>query len=98
MQGKNDGVLNWARNVRMGTQLASNEAPPGLELGTFAGGCFWGLELKFQREPGVKNTSVGYAQGQKESPSYEEVCSGRTGHTEAVQVSFTARFVLSWVF
>lgn len=70
----------------MGCELASNEPPPGYELGTFAGGCFWGLELKFQRVPGVVKTSVGYANGSAENPTYEQVCSGRTGHTEAVQV------------
>ena len=51
-----------------------------------AGGCFWGLELAYQREPGVTATSVGYTQGSVEGPSYQAVCSGRTGHTEAVQV------------
>lgn len=53
----------------------------------FAGGCFWGLELAYQRIPGVTHTSVGYTAGQKENPSYQEVCTGRTGHTEAVQVT-----------
>jgi methionine-S-sulfoxide reductase len=75
-----------ARATRMGCELAPKEAPPGKELATFAGGCFWGLELKFMREPGVEKTSSGYTQGETEKPTYEEVCSGRTGHTEAVQV------------
>jgi peptide-methionine (S)-S-oxide reductase len=74
----------------MGCELAPKEAPPGKELATFAGGCFWGLELKFMREPGVEKTSSGYTQGQTESPTYEEVCSGHTGHTEAVQVQSPA--------
>jgi hypothetical protein len=90
LQGSNNTTLNWARNVTMATQLAPKEAPAGLELGTFAGGCFWGLELKFQREPGVVKTSVGYAQGHKQNPSYEDVCRGTTGHTEAVQVRTSA--------
>jgi peptide-methionine (S)-S-oxide reductase len=51
-------------------------------------GCFWGIELAFQRVPGVTKTSVGYTQGTKASPSYEEVCSGSTGHTEAVQMYY----------
>jgi peptide-methionine (S)-S-oxide reductase len=64
--------------------------PPaeGLEAATFAGGCFWGIELAYQRIPGVEKTWVGYTHGAKPSPSYEEVCSGRTGHTEAVHVHY----------
>eukprot|EP00803_Ostreobium_quekettii_P006916 evm.model.scf_318.1 EVM.evm.TU.scf_318.1 scf_318:494-3079(+) len=87
------GGEGWAQarsltKVRMGTELAPTEAPEGLELATFAGGCFWGLELAFQRAPGVVTTSVGYTQGTLPNPSYEAVCSGRTGHCEAVQVAF----------
>lgn len=51
---------------------------------TFAGGCFWGLELAYQREPGVLATCVGYTQGHGEYPTYKQVCSEETGHTEAV--------------
>lgn len=51
-------------------------------------GCFWGIELVFQRVPGVVGTEVGYTQGTKKNPTYEEVCSGRTGHTEAVQITY----------
>ena len=53
----------------------------GYKIATFAGGCFWGLELAYQREPGVVATAVGYTQGRTEAPSYEAVCSGATGHT-----------------
>lgn len=72
----------------MATELAPAKAPAGQEIATFAGGCFWGLELAYQRLPGVAKTSVGYTQGSVESPSYQAVCSGRTGHTEAVQVYY----------
>lgn len=75
------------------TERAPTSAPPGQDIATFAGGCFWGLELAFQRETGVSQTSVGYTQGSKESPAYQEVCSGRTGHTEAVQVYFDPKEV-----
>lgn len=73
--------------------VAPSEAPPGLELATFAAGCFWGVELAFQRVPGVVSTNVGYCQGEKEKPSYEEVCGKQTGHTEAVRVVFDPKQV-----
>lgn len=87
-EGKNDGVLSWARAAKKGTELAPATPPEGLEIATVAGGCFWGLELAYQRLPGVTHTSVGYTAGEVPSPSYEEVCSGRTGHTEAVQMYY----------
>mmetsp|Transcript_24039 Transcript_24039/g.62183 ORF Transcript_24039/g.62183 Transcript_24039/m.62183 type:complete len:240 (-) Transcript_24039:233-952(-) len=71
------------------TKLAPKEAQiPGCKLATFACGCFWGPELLYQRVPGVEATSVGYTAGSKPGPSYQEVCSGNTGHTEAVQVTY----------
>ncbi|MEP6623404.1 MAG: peptide-methionine (S)-S-oxide reductase MsrA [Acidimicrobiia bacterium] len=62
--------------------------PEGLETAMFALGCFWGAERVFWQIPGVYTTAVGYAAGSTPNPSYEEVCSGRTGHTEAVLVVF----------
>ena len=62
--------------------------PEGLEKAMFGLGCFWGAERCFWELPGVYTTAVGYAGGYTPNPSYEEVCSGRTGHTEAVLVVF----------
>jgi peptide-methionine (S)-S-oxide reductase len=67
--------------------------PQGLELAMFGMGCFWGVERKFWQLPGVYVTAVGYAAGITPNPSYEEVCSGRTGHTEAVLVVFDPKIV-----
>ena len=62
--------------------------PPGAELAMFGLGCFWGAERIFWQAPGVVSTQVGYAGGYTPNPSYEEVCSGRTGHAEVVRVVF----------
>jgi peptide-methionine (S)-S-oxide reductase len=62
--------------------------PAGHELALFGMGCFWGAERKFWELPGVSSTSVGYAAGLTPNPTYEEVCSGRTGHNEVVRVVF----------
>ena len=62
--------------------------PANAEVAVFGMGCFWGAERIFWQLPGVISTSVGYAGGITPNPTYEEVCSGRTGHTEAVQVVY----------
>jgi peptide-methionine (S)-S-oxide reductase len=67
--------------------------PPGAELATFGMGCFWGAEKLFWQTDGVLSTSAGYAGGFTPNPTYEEVCSGRTGHAEVVQVVFDPKRV-----
>ena len=83
--------------------LASSDAPanvkaaaaekPALATATFAGGCFWCIETAFEGKPGVKSVVSGYTSGFKLDPTYEEVSSGSTGHTEAIQITYDPRAV-----
>ncbi len=75
------------KHAALGTPL-EGEVPEGFGVGVFGLGCFWGEEKTFWQLPGVWSTSVGYAGGSTQHPSYEEVCSGRTGHAEVVRVVF----------
>ncbi len=79
------------RHHVLGTPL--EEVPPGHEVAVFGMGCFWGAERKFWQLEGVTSTSVGYAAGYTPNPLYEEVCSGRTGHTEVVRVVYDPKLV-----
>ena len=76
------------KHVVLGTPVVTDEAPAGHEVAIFGLGCFWGAEEIYWQLPGVWSTSVGYAGGSTPHPSYDEVCSGRTAHTEAVRVVF----------
>ncbi len=76
-----------ARHEVLGTPLEP-PFPEGLEQAIFGLGCFWGAERVFWQAPGVYTTAVGYAGGFTRNPTYQEACSGRTGHTEAVLVVF----------
>ncbi|KAK1262080.1 hypothetical protein QJS04_geneDACA008666 [Acorus gramineus] len=64
---------------------------PGQEFAQFGAGCFWGVELAFQRVPGVTKTEVGYTQGVIHNPTYEDVCTGATKHNEVVRLQYDPR-------
>jgi peptide-methionine (S)-S-oxide reductase len=72
----------------MNAQSGSSDAPAKLQFATFGGGCFWCAEAVFQRIPGVKSVTSGFAGGTTADPSYEEVCTGKTGHAEVIQLKF----------
>lgn len=74
-------------------EVAPEKSKDGMCFATFGGGCFWGTELHFQRIDGVIATCVGYTQGKLEKPTYNEVCGGRTGHTEATMVMYDPKKV-----
>src|SRR6476661_4183363 len=75
------------RHFVLGTPLKP-PFPEGIQTAVFGMGCFWGAERKFWEADGVYTTAVGYAGGYTPNPTYEEVCSGSTGHTEVVLVAF----------
>ncbi|HEY8466669.1 MAG TPA: peptide-methionine (S)-S-oxide reductase MsrA [Solirubrobacterales bacterium] len=67
---------------------SANETEGRTELATFGAGCFWQVEEEFRRLDGVLDTAVGYMGGHLENPTYEQVCTGTTGHTEVAQITF----------
>jgi peptide-methionine (S)-S-oxide reductase len=87
LKGREAAMPVADRHAVNGTPL-QGPFPAGLEQAVFGLGCFWGAERKFWQSPGVYTTAVGYAGGHTKNPTYEEVCSGRTGHAEVVLVVF----------
>lgn len=87
------GALPTAETHFINGRPLKGPYPDGLEVADFAMGCFWGVERKFWPVPGVWVTAAGYVNGITPNPTYEEVCSGRTGHTEAVRVVYDPRVV-----
>ena len=87
LPGRDEPMPVSGRHLVLGTPIQP-PFPEGMETAIFGLGCFWGAERKFWSAPGVYTTAVGYAGGFTPNPTYEETCSGRTGHTEAVLVVF----------
>lgn len=88
LPGRDQQWFTLGQHRVLGTPVVTEDVPDGLEVAVFGLGCFWGAEEIYWQLPGVWSTSVGYAGGVTPHPSYDEVCSGRTGHTEAVRVVF----------
>ena len=87
LAGREEPMVVPERHAVLGTPLRP-PFPEGFETAVFGLGCFWGAERVFWQAPGVYTTAVGYAGGYTPNPTYEETCSGRTGHTEAVLVVY----------
>jgi peptide-methionine (S)-S-oxide reductase len=92
LPGRDTPIAVPDRHTVLGTPLVP-PFPEGVETVQLGLGCFWGAERIFWRLPGVYTTAVGYAGGSTPNPSYREVCSGRTGHTEAVLVAYDPKQV-----
>ena len=89
LPGRTEAWFNIAeKHAVLDAPIVTDEIPDGFEAAVFGLGCFWGAEEIFWKKEGVWSTSAGYAGGSTPHPSYDEVCSGMTGHTEAVRVVF----------
>ena len=86
LPGREQSMWSLGEHLVLHTPVVSDEVPAGHEVAVLGLGCFWGAEEIYWQLPGVWSTSVGYAGGQTPNPTYDEVCSGRTGHAEVVRV------------
>jgi peptide-methionine (S)-S-oxide reductase len=91
LPGRTDKMPVATKHVVLGTSMT--EFPEGSREAMFGMGCFWGVERKFWKLPGVISTQVGYAGGYTPNPTYREVCSGMTGHNEVVRVIYDPKQV-----
>src|ERR1700722_13225131 len=87
LPGRSDPIQVASRHFVLGSSMVP-PFPEGMRVATVGMGCFWGAERKFWETPGVYSTMVGYAAGVTPNPTYREVCSGQTGHSEVVQIVF----------
>ena len=87
LPGRPEPIIVPGRHTVLGTPI-DGPWPTGTRIATFGMGCFWGAEKGFWTIPGVVSTAVGFAGGSTPNPTYQEVCSGRTGHAEVVRVAY----------
>jgi len=87
------GLLLAGAFSGIGQTKVMNNSTNAAELATLGGGCFWCTEAIYQMLPGVKSVKSGYAGGQKENPTYKEVCTGQTGHAEVIQIEYDPKVV-----
>ena len=92
LKGRDEAIAT-ARTHFVNGHALKGPYPEGMEVAQFAMGCFWGVERKFWQLPGVWVTAAGYAGGATPNANYEEVCSGRTGHTEVVLVVYDPKVI-----
>jgi peptide-methionine (S)-S-oxide reductase len=86
-------LLVGGQGATLAQNKKMNTATNSTEVATLGGGCFWCTEAIYQMLPGVKSVTSGYAGGQKENPTYKEVCTGTTGHAEVIQVEYDPKVI-----
>lgn len=82
------GAFAAEKETKVTTQDSKKPAETAKEVATLAGGCFWGMEEILRKIPGILDTSVGYTGGKTKNPTYRDICTGQTGHAEAVRIEF----------
>ena len=92
LPGRDDAIPTAQTHFLNGRPL-KGDIPEGFETAMFGMGCFWGVEQKFWQLDGIWMTAVGYVAGSTPNPTYQEVCSGKTGHTEVVLVSYDPKII-----